>query len=80
MSGLQNVRYSKRPVAKNIHIYSVLVVGGNLQVLLQPCLQAVVDWRLRLSDGRVSFSILEVVNIAKRWVSQKGTICGNGCV
>ena len=32
------------------------------------------DWRLRLSDGRVSFSILEVVNISKRWVSQKGTI------
>ena len=32
------------------------------------------DWRLRLSDGRVSFSILEVVNISKRRVSQKGTI------
>ena len=31
------------------------------------------DWRLRLSDGRVSFSILEVVNISKRRVSQKGT-------
>jgi hypothetical protein len=30
MSGLQNVRSSKCPVAKkNIHIYSVLVVGGN---------------------------------------------------
>jgi hypothetical protein len=44
-SGLQNVsftnvRSSKRPVAKNIHIYSVLVVGGNPQVLLQPCLHA----------------------------------------
>jgi hypothetical protein len=39
-SGLQNVRSSKRPVAKNIHIYSVLVVGGNPQVLLQPCLQS----------------------------------------
>jgi hypothetical protein len=39
-SGLQNVRSSKRLVAKNIHIYSVLVVGGNPQVLLQPCLQA----------------------------------------
>ncbi len=39
-SGLQNVRFSKRPIAKNIHIYSVLVVGGNPQVLLQPCLQA----------------------------------------
>jgi hypothetical protein len=38
--GLQNVRSSKRPVAKNIHIYSVLVVGGNPKVLLQPCLQA----------------------------------------
>jgi hypothetical protein len=38
-SGRQNVRSSKRPVAKqNIHIYSVLVVGGNPQVLLQPCL------------------------------------------
>jgi hypothetical protein len=35
-SGLQNVR-----LQKNIHIYSVLVVGGNPQVLLQPCLQAV---------------------------------------
>ncbi len=40
MSGLQNVRSSKRLVAKNIHIHSVLVVGGNTQVLLQPCLQA----------------------------------------
>ncbi len=40
MSGLQNVRSSKRPFAKNIHICSVLVVGGNPQVLLQPCLQA----------------------------------------
>ncbi len=40
MSGLQNVRSSKRPVAKkNIHIDSVLVVGGNPQVLLQTCLQ-----------------------------------------
>jgi hypothetical protein len=39
MSGLQNVRSSKRPVAKK-HSYSVLVVGGNPQVLLQPCLQA----------------------------------------
>jgi hypothetical protein len=49
--GLQNVRFTKRQVyktsglqnvrlQKNIHIYSVLVVGGNLQVLLQPCLQA----------------------------------------
>jgi hypothetical protein len=36
-SGLQNVRSSKRLVAKNIHFYSVLVVGGNTQVLLQPC-------------------------------------------
>jgi hypothetical protein len=40
MSGRQNVRSSKCPVAKNIHIYSVLVVGGNPQVLLQPYLQA----------------------------------------
>jgi hypothetical protein len=40
MPGLQNVRSSTRLVAKNIHIYSVLVVGGNPQVLLQPCLQA----------------------------------------
>jgi hypothetical protein len=41
MSGLQNVRSSKRPVAKkHPYIYSVLVVGGNPQVLLQPCLQA----------------------------------------
>jgi hypothetical protein len=38
----QNVKSSKRPVAKkNIHICSILVVGGNSQVLLQPCLQAV---------------------------------------
>ncbi len=37
MSGLQNVRSSKRLVEKkNIHIYSVLVFGGNPQVLLQP--------------------------------------------
>ncbi len=34
-SGLQNIR-----LQKNIHMYSVLVVGGNPQVLLQPCLQA----------------------------------------
>jgi hypothetical protein len=55
-SGLQNVRFTKRMVykmsgyktsglqnvrlQKNIHIYSVLVVGGNPQVMLQPCLQA----------------------------------------
>jgi hypothetical protein len=36
-SGLQNVRSSKRPVAKKHPFYSVLVVGGNPQVLLQPC-------------------------------------------
>ncbi len=34
-SGLQNVR-----LPKNIHKYSVLVVGGNPQVMLQPCSQA----------------------------------------
>jgi hypothetical protein len=34
-SGLQNAR-----LQKNIHLYSVLVVGGNPQVPLQPCLQA----------------------------------------
>jgi hypothetical protein len=50
-SGSQNVRFTKCQVyktsglqnvwlQKNIHIYSVLVVGGNPQVLLQPCLQA----------------------------------------
>jgi hypothetical protein len=50
-SGLQNVRFTKCQVyktlglqnvrlQKNIHTYSVLVVGGNLQVMLQPCLQA----------------------------------------
>jgi hypothetical protein len=45
-SGLQNVRFTKRQVfktvrlQKNIHKYSVLVVGGNPQVMLQPCLQA----------------------------------------
>jgi hypothetical protein len=44
-SALQNVRFTKCQVYKtsglqNIHIYSVLVVGGNPQVLLQPCLQA----------------------------------------
>jgi hypothetical protein len=37
----QNVRSSKRPVAKkHPYIFSVLVVGGNPQFLLQPCLQA----------------------------------------
>jgi hypothetical protein len=41
MSGRQNVWSSKPLVKKNIHIFSVLVVGGNPQVLLQPCLQAV---------------------------------------
>ncbi len=51
MSGLQIVRFTKCQIyktsglqnvwlQKNIHICSVLVVGGNLQVLLQPCLQA----------------------------------------
>ncbi len=50
-SGLQMVRFTKCQVyktsgpqnvrlQKNIHIFSVLVVGGNSQVLLQPCLQA----------------------------------------
>jgi hypothetical protein len=39
-SGRQNVRSSKRLVAKKFHIYSVLVVGGYPQVLLQPCMQA----------------------------------------
>jgi hypothetical protein len=49
-STLQNVRFTKRQAVKtsglqnirlkkNIHIYSVLAVGGNPQVLLQPCLQ-----------------------------------------
>jgi hypothetical protein len=38
-SGLQNVRSSKRPGEKNIHNNSVLVVG-NPQVMLQPCLHA----------------------------------------
>jgi hypothetical protein len=51
-SALQNVRFTKRQVVKtsglqnvrlqkNIHTHSVLMVGGNSQVLLQPCLQAV---------------------------------------
>jgi hypothetical protein len=50
-SGLQNVSFKKRQVyktsgiqnvrlQKNTHKYSVLGVGGNPQVLLQPCLQA----------------------------------------
>jgi len=50
-SGLQNVSFTKGQVykttglqnvwlQKKLHIYSVLVVGGNLQVVLQPCLQA----------------------------------------
>jgi hypothetical protein len=50
-SGLQNVRFTKCQVyktsvlqnvrlQKNIHKYSVLVVGGYTQVMLQPCLQA----------------------------------------
>jgi hypothetical protein len=49
-SGLQNVRFTKCQVyktsgrqnvrlQKNIHIYSVLVVGGIPQVLWRPCLQ-----------------------------------------
>jgi hypothetical protein len=41
MSGLQNVRSSKSPVEKkHPYIYSAFVVGGNSQVLLQPCLPA----------------------------------------
>jgi hypothetical protein len=45
-SGLRNVSLSKRQVfktsgCKKNHIYSVLVVAGNPQVLLQPCLMAV---------------------------------------
>jgi hypothetical protein len=50
-SGLQNVRFTKCQVCKtsglqnvrlqkSIHVYSALVVGGNPQVMLQPCLQA----------------------------------------
>jgi hypothetical protein len=44
-SGLQNVRFTKRQVfktsgCKKTHLYSVLVVGGNPQVMLQPCWQA----------------------------------------
>jgi len=50
-SGLQNVRFTKCQVyktsglqnvrlQKNIHKCSVLVVGGNPHVMLQPCLQA----------------------------------------
>ncbi len=49
--GLQNVRFTKCQIyktsglqnvqlQKNIYMYSVLVVSGNPQVLLQPCLQA----------------------------------------
>ncbi len=49
-SVLQNVRFTKRQVfktsgcKKHSYIYSVLVVGGNPQFLLQPCLQ--VKWWL----------------------------------
>jgi hypothetical protein len=50
-SGLQNVWFTKCQVYKtsglqnvwlqnNIHKYSVLVVGGNPKLMLQPCLQA----------------------------------------
>jgi hypothetical protein len=50
-SGLQKVRFTKCQVYKTsglenvrlqkiIQTYSVLVVGGNPQALLQPCLQA----------------------------------------
>jgi hypothetical protein len=46
-SGLQNVR-----LQKNIHIYSVLVIVGNPQVLC--------SYVCRQRDGRVLFSILEV--------------------
>jgi hypothetical protein len=61
-SALQNVRFTKRQVyktsglqnvllQKNIHLYSVLVGGGNPQVLLRHV--------CRQSDGCVLFSILE---------------------
>jgi hypothetical protein len=49
-SGLQNVRFTKCQVYKtsglqNVRlekiIHSVLVVGGNPHILLQPCLQAI---------------------------------------
>jgi hypothetical protein len=61
-SGLQNVRFTKCQVyktsglqnvrlQKNIHIYSVLVVGGNPKVLCSHV--------CRQSDGCVLFSILE---------------------
>jgi hypothetical protein len=50
-SGLQNIRFTKCHVyktsglqnaqlQKSIHKYSVLVAGGNPQVMLPPCLQA----------------------------------------
>jgi hypothetical protein len=65
-SALQNVRFTKCQVyktsslqnvrlQKNIHINFVLVVGGNPQVLLQPCLQA-----KGLPCFILLFSILEV--------------------
>jgi hypothetical protein len=61
-SALQNVRFTKRQVyktsglqnvllQKNIHLYSVLVGGGNPQVLLRHV--------CRQSDGCVLFSILK---------------------
>jgi hypothetical protein len=50
MSGLQNVRSSECPVAKkNIHIYSVLVVGGNPKGSVAA-----------MFAGCVLFSILEI--------------------
>ncbi len=60
-SGLQNVRFTKCQVyktsglqnvrlQKNIQKYSVLVVGGNPQVMLQPCSHV-----SRQSDGCVLF-------------------------
>ncbi len=55
-SGLQNVRWQK-----NIHIYSVLVVGGNPQLLLQPCLQA--KWWLFFILYFRGFCLISISNL-----------------
>jgi hypothetical protein len=43
----------------NIHIYSVLVNGGDLQVQLKPCLQAVVETEAFISMDVLKLDILK---------------------
>jgi hypothetical protein len=70
-SGLQNVRFTKCQVyttsglqnvrlQKNIHIYSVLVVGGNPQVLSQPSVSGCLSLSLWMSQP-VAFMIFNYI-------------------